>query len=306
MHHNTGTHIIRYTLLHPQEVPSYLNCRIDELDPWGIELVGWNSEERKLKTLPPREDVVRWLTRVLLNILWAGDLTMKQDCMIGHGVRQMMNTNAYVGLLLYLPKLGYPAHWISDFLQAVLSDKLSSDVEIFVGPLPIPTSYSKKRVTMRRLYLAPWITELRAILTHAAPFAPFPLPSISGADAIAIFEGNLRLARHDLTYLYSLSPNDTGNTHLMFMHPNTTADTAQKLMRDMRGLLEGKVAHPPADQLAIVTSPDLVDAPNNIVRWRMRMEDYQKMVSEKWILIVYLYHVNVPSEFRSYRRYSWF
>ncbi|KZV73536.1 hypothetical protein PENSPDRAFT_648881 [Peniophora sp. CONT] len=283
-----------YTLLHPQEVPAYLNCRIDELDAWGIELIGWSSEERKLKTLPPREDVVRWLTRILLNILWAGDLTMKQDCMFGHGVRHMMNLNAYVGLLLYLPKLGYPAHWVSDFLQVLLSDKLSSDVDIFVGPLPIPTSYSKKRVPMRKLYLAPWITELRTVLAHAAPFAPFPLPQISGRDSISIFEGNLGLAQHNLTLLYGNNQNDTGNTHLMFMHPDAPAEMAQRLVRGMRGLLEGKTAHPPADQLAIVTSPDLVDAPNNIVRWRMRIEDYDRMVAEKWILTVYLYDVNAP------------
>ncbi|KAI0315918.1 hypothetical protein OF83DRAFT_306789 [Amylostereum chailletii] len=168
-----------YTHLTPQDVPRYLNCRIDRLDPMTIELIGWNSPSRALATLPPRAAVLRWLTRVLLNILWPGDLTLRQKSYIGDGVRHTSSLNAFLALLLHLPTLGYPAHWLAEFVETLLADALWADVPLFVGPLPIPKRQSERKVETWRVRLGPWLPELRTLLALAAPIAPFPLPRLS-------------------------------------------------------------------------------------------------------------------------------
>ncbi|KZV73527.1 hypothetical protein PENSPDRAFT_648877 [Peniophora sp. CONT] len=283
-----------YALLHPKEVPTYLNCAVRELRPFGAERIGWNSEERKLKfeSIPPREDVIRWLTRLLMNIVWPVDASRPQQMtLMGSGVRHTMNLNAFVILLLHLPTIGYPAHWLSDFAQSLLSNNVWSDADFFEGPLPIPTHYSTKRVPNRRLWLAPWITELSTILSLAAPILPFPLTLASSTDASAFFEADPRVTWDMLDRIYSMAENDTPNMHLMFLHPSAMLHHA-KYIRNMRALLDGS-DRPPASQLAILTSPEVVDCVNNVVRWRMLVKDFKKMYDEKWTLVLYRFDCNV-------------
>ncbi|VDB92191.1 unnamed protein product [Peniophora sp. CBMAI 1063] len=286
-----------YALLNPRELSAYLNCAVRELRAFeGVEKIGWNSEERKIKfdALPPREDLARWLTRLLMNIVWPVDLSQPQKMtLMGSGVRHTMNLNAFVALLLHLPTIGYPAHWISDFTQSLLSNNVWSDMDFFAGPLPVPTDYYKsKRVANRRLWVAPWVTELSTILSLAAPILPFPLPLVSNTDAIAFFEANPRMTQMMLERMYEMAANDTPNMHLMFLHPSAMLHHA-KYIGNIRAVLDGS-DRPPAGQLAILTSPEQVDCMGNVVRWRMRVKDYKKMYDEKWTLILYRFDRNVP------------
>ncbi|KZV67569.1 hypothetical protein PENSPDRAFT_688005 [Peniophora sp. CONT] len=283
-----------YTLLKPQEVTSYLNCRIDELDAQGRERIGWQSEDLKNASLPPREDVSRWLTRVLVNILWPGDLSLLDPIYGSNGIRHTMNLNAFVALLLHLSELGYPSHWLSDYTNSLLSNQHMSTVELYAGPLPIPAAYSSRRVPNRQLWLAPWVTELSTILSLAAPIIPFPIRDISYTDAIALFEADPQIDYPALNGLYSVGRQSTApNIHFMILHPELLPQHRQ-LILDVRRILDGSGSHPAAEKLAIITSPDVVSTSDSLAQWRLRVKDYARMKEEGWSLVMYRFDTNAP------------
>ncbi|VDB88211.1 unnamed protein product [Peniophora sp. CBMAI 1063] len=282
-----------YTLLLPQDVTRYLNCRIDELDAQSRERIGWQSDDRILKALPLREDVTRWLTRVLVNILWPGDLTIPDRIYGSNGVRQALNLNAFVALLFHLRELGYPAHWLSDYTNSLLSNQLTSTVELYAGPLPIPAAYSTRRIANRQLWMSPWVTELKTTLSLAAPIIPFPVRDIRH-DAVAIFEADPQIDYPMRHGLYSAGRQSTApNIHLMILHPTIFAQHG-RLIRDIRWILDGSGSRPESDQLAIITSPEVVSATDSLIRWRLRVLDYERMKNEEWTLVMYRFDTNSP------------
>ncbi|KAI0315921.1 hypothetical protein OF83DRAFT_1129611 [Amylostereum chailletii] len=287
---NTDDYCHSYTLLNPRDMPRYLNCHIDRLHPMSLELVAWHSPERRLAELPDRTDVVRWLTRVLLNILWPGDLSIRQRCFIGDGVRHPNNLNAYIALLLHLPTLGYPAHWLAEFVRTLLSNALLADVPLFVGPLPIPTAYSTERVPSRAMWLDPWLPELRTILALAYAATPVALPLVPDARAeIGVYEACPLVSPTVRFDLYQRANAHAPSTSLMFFSPHACRRSHEEMIRDVRGVLEGTGYRPPAGKMAIWTAAELVDVDANVVRWRMFAKDFERMREEKWAMVVYRY-----------------
>lgn len=271
-----------------------MNCRINELDAQTRERIGWQGEERRLTSFPPREDVTRWLTRVLVNILWPGDLSLPDPLYGPNGIRHTMNLNAFVALLFHLSELGYPAHWLSDYTNSLLDNQLMSTVDLYAGPLPIPAAYSLRRVANRQLWLAPWIVELRTILSLAAPIILFPLRNIMYTDTVVLFEADPQIDYSMRNSLYNTGRQSTApNIHLMILHPDILPQH-RRLIRDVRWILDGSGSHPEALQMVIITSPEVISASDSLVRWRLCMSEYTKMKEEGWALLMYRFDTNAP------------
>ena len=92
---------------------------------------------------------------------------------------------ASVNPLVHLCELGFPAHWISDYAQNVLADKLVTRA-ITAGGLPIPVGdiNSSQQHADRELGLGPQVAELETILASAGRGLP-PFVSVPAAKTVA-------------------------------------------------------------------------------------------------------------------------
>ncbi|KIM72449.1 hypothetical protein PILCRDRAFT_16127, partial [Piloderma croceum F 1598] len=129
---------------------------------------------RPLSELASREEVVTWLTRVFLCTVVPGSSGLG-----AFRARLPNNLVAFVELLIHLQEVGFPSHWLSDFLQSILSDSLVTNIAPYHGKWPIPVSEITRRVRSRKVRLDPWRAELETILATAYEGIPFmvSLPS---------------------------------------------------------------------------------------------------------------------------------
>ena len=107
---------------------------------------------RALEDLASRSELVTWLTRVLFNTFIPAQSKPRPS-----QVRLPHNLVAFFGIVLYLHQIGYPGHWLSDFLARVLSGSLVSDVAPYEGFYPIPVTDRARRVKLRRVRTDPWL-----------------------------------------------------------------------------------------------------------------------------------------------------
>ncbi|EIW51999.1 uncharacterized protein TRAVEDRAFT_136302 [Trametes versicolor FP-101664 SS1] len=113
---NGDDYFYTYTQLLPQDVPRYLGCRVIRSQAvMDVLVLGPLPLPRPLSDLASRDELTTWLTRVLFNTLIPG-----RTCMPPQNVRLPNNLVAFFGLLMHLNRVGYPAHWLSDFLGRVL------------------------------------------------------------------------------------------------------------------------------------------------------------------------------------------
>ncbi len=135
-----------------------------------------------LKELASRNELTTWLTRIFLCTIRPG-YSLPTPCLVHYP----NNLAVFVDLLLHLHKVGFPAHWLADFLGRVLSNDLVTDIAPYLGPFPIPLEERTRRVSMRRINLDPWCMELKTVLAEGYEALPFPVFLSSPCD-IGVFE----------------------------------------------------------------------------------------------------------------------
>ena len=167
-----GTKAIhRYTFLRSKDVPRFLGCRIITKSPaFGILSLGRLKTEYPLplSKLAARKELIHWLSTHLINILVPG--TSKDP---GPGRIRLANSPvAFLRLLLYLHSIGYPSHWLSEFMQSVLWNNLVTEA-VRSKELPIPVSHAIVTVDARRVDLAPWVPEFETLLASTRVGLPF-------------------------------------------------------------------------------------------------------------------------------------
>jgi len=117
-----------------------------------------------LKDLATREELIRWLYRQLVNTLSPGK--PHQGVV---RVRSPNNMVAFVNLLVYFCDLGFPAHWISDYVQNVLGDKVVREGYRHL----LADVHSSQQEVDRKLGLGPWLVELETVLASVRKGLPF-------------------------------------------------------------------------------------------------------------------------------------
>ena len=288
-------------------MPRFLGCRIinnhalaDVLSVGHVK----SGPALSIKDLAAREELIQWLNRQLVNTLSPGK---PHQGMVR--VRSPNNLVAFVNLLAHLCDLGFPAHWISDYVQNMLADKVVSRA-IPAGGLPIPIGADVQGAD-RKLSLGPWIAELETVLASVQKGLPF-FVSLHSDEAggivvaselgeIGKFETKVRSFPELRLKQHVFSPFDPV-ANLLFWKPSSSSGRNEQALK-MEGekiieqevdgvLLSGR--QPSAKwsgKFLVLTAQESVDQDKS-VSWRMAKKRVERMRKEGWVMMV------VTSDFR--------
>lgn len=113
---------------------------------WDLTKLAANPLPRPLNELATRPELTSWLTRVFFSIILPGKT---HEFGMRTYVRYPNSLAAFVELLVHLHAVGYPTHWLSDFVSIMLTDALTTDVALYQGKYPCPSSEMSRRVARR-------------------------------------------------------------------------------------------------------------------------------------------------------------
>ncbi|KII91875.1 hypothetical protein PLICRDRAFT_157310 [Plicaturopsis crispa FD-325 SS-3] len=281
-----------YTLLRPEDVPRYLGCRLDRKDGiWGLIVVGNNKLPRPASELASREELVSWLTRVFLYTIIPGTA--------GTGpfrARLPNNLVTFVNLLIHLHGVGFPAHWLAEFLQSILSDTLVTDIGPYTQKWPIPLSDMSRRVPRRKVRLDLWRAEFENILAvaHAGlPFSiPFPADFARSYADIGLYEAVVKPTDREMPGTI-FNPLPAWDPVVCLLFYKQSVDP-RALVSSLPAILDGK-QQPRAGDAFVLTAQEGVDLPGGKVSWRMSRSRTAKMRAEQWRMIVYRTDAQAPA-----------
>ncbi|KAF7345643.1 hypothetical protein MVEN_01583700 [Mycena venus] len=275
-----------YSLLHPKDVPKFLGCETIRMDGiMGLISLGTKTLPRPVAELASRVELTRWLTRVLLYTCVPGSPGMQMV-----RVRMPNNLVAFIRLLVHLQAVGYPAHWLSEFLQTILSDTLVTDVAPYLGNFPIPLSDLGRSVPVRRVRLDPWLAEFENILVAGLEGLPFAvsLPADFAKDHtdIVIYEAVVQPKGPDLGPMFATAPVQDNVVDILLYKPSRTL-TVDALARLIPSIIERRMAEPLRGTVYLLSSQEMVDIPGKKVSWRLSKQRAQEMRKEGWVMVVY-------------------
>jgi hypothetical protein len=250
----------------------------------GIVSLGTQTLPRPITELATRAELTRWLTRVLLYTCVPGSPGMQMI-----RVRMPNNLVAFVRLLVHLHAVGYPAHWLAEFLQTILSDSLVTDVAPYLGNFPIPLSDLSRSVPARRVRLDPWLAEFENILVTARVGMPFavmlPADFATAHTDIVIYEAAVQPKGPDLGPMFATVPVQDPVVDILFYKPSKTL-TVDALVRLIPSILEGRTVEPLRGTLCLLSSQEMVDIPGRKVSWRLSRDRVKRMRAEGWVMVV--------------------
>jgi hypothetical protein len=303
-----GCVVCRYTLLTPTDVPRFLGCRIINGRALANVLSVGHLQRGPLlsiKDLATREELIRWLDRQLVNTLSPGQ---PHPGMVR--VRSPNNMVAFINQLVHLCDLGFPAHWISDYVQNMLADKVvSRAVPSRVLPIPVSDMDSSQRGADRKLGLGPWIAELETILASIREGLPFfvSLPTddgivvASGLGEIGKFEAKVKSFKGLRLMQRVFSPFDPV-ANLLFWKPTpssgrnelTLKNEGERIIKQEVDWVLSGGGQPSSEwngKFFVLTAQESVDQDKS-VSWRMAKKRVERMRKEGWVVML------VNSDFR--------
>ncbi|KAI0366579.1 hypothetical protein BV20DRAFT_971757 [Pilatotrama ljubarskyi] len=277
-----------YTHMLPEYIPRYLGCRIVR---WRAVMEVLTMGPRPLPMpyteLAPKAELTSWLTRVLFNAFITGHSREPPQ-----NVRLPHSLVAFFGLLMHLHRVGYPAHWLSDFLARVLSGRMISDIAPYTDEWPIPLQDLDRRVPLRTVRTDPWLVEFENIVAtadYAIPFAiatSLPPGFVHDPDDIQVWEALLTATLPFSTtwneFTRYMSPYEPVS-RLLFYRPSLVVP--QEVINNMRSVFEGRWS-PPVGSFFVLTAQELLRYQDR-VRFRLSRKRVEKMKAEKWRMLVY-------------------
>ncbi|KAI0357689.1 hypothetical protein OH77DRAFT_1502792 [Trametes cingulata] len=276
-----------YTHLLPKDIPRFLGCRI--IRPQAVMeilVMGAQPLPRPLTELASRDELTTWLTRVLFNTLITGHSRLPPN-----NVRLPHNLVAFFGLLMHLHRVGFPAHWLSDFLARVLSGRMVSDIAPYDGLWPIPVQDAERRVQSRAF------ENVIATAYYAIPFAlasALPADFSRDPEDIQVYEAKLTATlpfkmNWDM-FMGSSSPLEP-TSRLLFYRPSVV--TPKEVIARMPSIFEGRTSPPPGS-FFVLTAQELLQYQTR-VRFRLSRRRVERMKSEKWCMLVYRNDDRLPA-----------
>ncbi|KAJ7609070.1 hypothetical protein FB45DRAFT_945295 [Roridomyces roridus] len=289
---NDDEFIHTYTLLKPSDINKYLGCRIISKDAMHGTVILRRQEQTPvpLSRLASRVELITWLTRVLLYTVLPSSAQQGP-----FRVRLPNNLVAFVALLMHLSSIGYPGHWLGEFLQNVLEGRLTTDIAPYAAKFPIPVSDMTRRVARRVVRLDPWVVELETILATGLHGITFhvSLPRkdfevLSHTD-IAMFEATVDSSDPWLAM-----------SHMMGSNPQPVEDPVVCLLfykTSLKLSANGVIARLPdlvnggtrgqelCGSVFVLTALEAFDVPT--VRWRISKARAARMREEGWMMVAY-------------------
>lgn len=279
--------------MRPQDLDRYLGCRLISNEAMHHMIIVGNRElPRPLHELAARGELLAWLSRVLIYTLIPG--TGGQTAF---RARLPNNLSAFIHLLIHLRTVGYPAHWLGDFLQTIVSGTFITDVVPYLGKWPIPVSDINNRTTSRAVRLDPWKLELEAILAIAYQALPFsvsiPRDYTRLHEDIAIFEATAQASNSLMGSMHSpVLIADPGACILLYKP--SKGITAQTLITAIPDIFNG-ARIPLPGSFYLLTAQEEVDLPR--VRWRLSVNRVKVMKDENWSMVVFRTDNRQPCKF---------
>jgi hypothetical protein len=282
-----------YTLLHVNDIPRYLNCELISKDNAGKDTIvlGNTAAPRPLLKLASRQELCKWLTRVLVCTLIPGPSRPEP-----FAINLPNNLVAFFAVLRRLPAIGYPSHWVAEFVQNLVDDNLATDTPLHLDTLPIsPMNYVGRRTPMRKIRLHPWIVEMETILAIAHQGFPFSIISPSTFDTkhedIWIFEATVTLS----VPLELIRDRKPAVSLLIFR--STNGEDGSRLLSILPDVLDGR-SQTVLSTFFVITSLEVADFTSGKIHFRLSKNRVLRMATEgAWFLVAYRTDAGSPCEY---------
>ncbi|TCD64576.1 hypothetical protein EIP91_003904 [Steccherinum ochraceum] len=274
-----------YAHLLPHEMPRFLGCKITEIDPWGAIKIERLPTPIPAQSLATQSELHTWLTRVLFSTLAPGFSSTNANARIDYP----NNLVVFIDLLIRLHGVGFPEHWLSAFINAILSDTLTTDVAPYLGQFPIPSSERRRCVPRRKVNLEPWHVDLENILAGSWEALPFPIsfPLTFARSHEELVQLQVDASPRAFTYasLHMLS-RQAPVLGLLLFRGKVGRNSADHLAQNIHQVLEGKLGTD--HSVHILTMVDEFDIKTGKIRWRMNQQRFKQMQEEGgWVMAPY-------------------
>lgn len=150
----------------------------------------WHSSSKRplaFASLLPRGPMMKWLWALLLKTILPVN---RSEHHLYNLILSPMNTTIIFRMLIHLRHLGYPSHWLSDFLAQILSNNVVTSARP-PKTCPLDIAESTRDNPMMRLSIAPFVPELTSLSLIFQPFLPFTVVTSSLPSPSAVCEYHL-------------------------------------------------------------------------------------------------------------------
>ncbi|KAK0442712.1 uncharacterized protein EV420DRAFT_1752253 [Desarmillaria tabescens] len=280
------SYCFNYTSLRIEELPRFLGCRVITMIPTSHITLVPQTLPRPLHELASKAELVVWLTMVFIYTILPGYSSHIPSARVINSGNLVM----FVDLLVHLHRVGFPPHWLGDFLGAVLSNSLVTDVATYSGEWPVPLEEQDKRVPQRKVNIYPWLVDLESILADAYEAIPFHF--VRPAD-FSRWSSDIGLFQLDIPANPIMAQDKLTGVFLVFYSRTFTKCTHHDLTSEMHDIFEGRRSVDHDKKFYVLTATETVDVYHEVIRWRMSKARMAKLRKEKWQVAVY------RSDFRS-------
>ncbi|KAF5319697.1 hypothetical protein D9619_008661 [Psilocybe cf. subviscida] len=272
-----------HALLHPIDFPRFLGCEViyTRMQTWDEMALKAMPLPRQIHRLASKKELHDWLARLLLCILRNGEYR-------GAPTRVPMpaNLGMFFHLLVHLCRVGFPAHWIGDFVQALVSNTLLTDARPYVGQLPITSEYIQQKNPVIKVNLSPWRANLEVIVASTKASLPFAVslpPEFPTFADIFLYSARITPA---LLMPWMDTFSEFTNTLGMILYKPHGAVNGDSIAWSIAHIIDGRSTIKGAEA-QIILSLEQVNIAKGEVSWRMSKQWYDKMRSEVWTMVIY-------------------
>lgn len=199
------------------------------------------------------------------------------------------NVNAFIALLIYLHQVGFPGHWLAEYLQDILSGGIVTDVVPYEGFYPMPLEEKYKRMSPRRIRLDGWLVDIENAIANVYDALPFAVTIPSGISCTPsdIVLWKARLVPVDIMNMMSrfLEPVHSVFDPVMNLLVFKLPESETSVLGRYKGIFEG-AQKPRPGTFFFITAIEFFDMENTReMRWRMSKERVNRMKEDKWFVI---------------------
>jgi hypothetical protein len=212
----------------------------------------------------------------------------------------------FIGLLGELKNIGYPSHWLADFVQSVISENVVTDRLIYRETIPRPVSELAANGRVHRIRADPWLADLEVILASSLDGLPFALQMPTGfatnADEIGHYKASIEANMFYTDPMIRFPENDAVLALLFYKDAKILDARANKTLNfffeAISSIIDGQTT-PPSGTFHILTSIDFIDLKAGVVRWRISKAKMAKMRRERWSMVAWRTDFFVESQYLS-------
>lgn len=271
-------------MLLAKDLPKYLGIRVIRGEAvMNLLTLGANPLPRPLSSLASREELRSWLTRLFLCFIWPGFCKARPD-----NIRIPNNVAAFVRLLAQLHAIGYPSHWLAEFLHNILTNNMMATRNIWNEVLPRPVSDLYERTALHKTRLDPWEAEMEAIVASSWQGLPFAVQMPSGFARCAKDIGLFKAKVSQIEELQMFNPVQIDPViSLVFYKRSWTAGDAHRAVIWLPKLVDGH-EDPSPGSFYVYSAPMSVNFLKPAeVQWKMSKARAKKMRDEGWSMVAW-------------------